>query len=128
VTFNGTAPASIAGSAANYVFVGPTSPVTITVAQRLTGTATAVLGMTSGTPQSFDIGLCYQLGAGTITNFAALNYITARAHPEPRQYSAAASVQPFAAGTYTVGLCVRNTGTGALNNNDWVNGWVAVTN
>lgn len=34
----------------------------------------------------------------------------------------------LAAGTYTVGFCVRNGSTTAINSNDWINGWVMLTN
>lgn len=32
------------------------------------------------------------------------------------------------ASVYTVGLCVRKTGANALSVNDWVNGYIQVTN
>jgi len=41
--------------------------------------------------------------------------------------AAAASKSGLATGNYTVGYCVR-VGDGTLNDNDWVNGWVIVTN
>ncbi len=42
--------------------------------------------------------------------------------------AASASISGLAAGTYTVGFCVQNNGAQAIDSNDYVNGWVIVTN
>jgi len=55
-------------------------------------------------------------------------YLTTTATATGRSpYSATSTAVP-AAGTYTVGFCVRNVGANALNVNDWVNGYIQVTN
>ncbi len=129
MTFSG-AIQSIVGSATVYVFAGPTATVTITASQHLTGSASGVMGLSTGGPQRVDVGMCYQLGAGVVTNFIdPTHYVTVPMPAEQRSYAASATVVPGAAGTYTVGLCVRNQhGAIAIDNNDYMNGFVQVTN
>ncbi len=130
--FAGSIGSITGGSAVGYVFAGPTAVVTLTATQRLTGAASGVFGLAIGTgatvTQLTDLGLCYQLGAGTITNFTG-NYTTVPVPAERREYSAAMSVVPAAAGSYTVGFCIRNRGGSvSISNNDFMNGYVQVTN
>ena len=106
-------------------FAGPTVSVTTTPNQRLVGTAVAVLGSTD--PAVFDFGLCYQhTSGGTVRNFVGGNYLTADSSRSRQPYTASAGVVP-GAGTWRVGFCVVNEGPFALNDNDFVNGWVQVT-
>ena len=125
--FSGFAGSSIASGSTAYVFAGPTTTVTITsTTQRIVASASANLGMTTGSTTA-DIGICYQLGAGTITNFAGINYITVALNSTTTgTVSADGSITGLAPGTYTIGLGVRNSGAGAINSNDYVNGWVTV--
>lgn len=126
-TFNGYAGGSIAGGAAAYVFVGPTVTVTTTAAQRITGAAEAPLGVSTGTGSAY-VGLCYQpSGGGTITNFVGGAYSIVEFNTTRMTYAASASIAP-GAGTWIVGYCVQNFGAQAINDNDFVNGWVQVTN
>jgi hypothetical protein len=127
MTFSGAVPA--VASSTLYVFAGPTASVTITATQRLTGSASGVMGLSSGGPQRVDVGMCYQLGTGAVTNFIdPTHYMTVPMPAEQRLYSASATVVPGTAGTYKVGLCVRNQhGSIAIDNNDYMNGFVQVT-
>jgi hypothetical protein len=125
---------SIVG-AATFAFAGPTATVTTTANQRLTATAEAPLGFAVGvTDSTAAIDICFRPAAGgTLTNFAGGNYSDHGIVAERRSYSATGSVIP-GAGTWAVGLCVANrdaAGTAnpsAISNNDYVNGWVQVTN
>lgn len=126
-SFAGPLP-SIPANAPNFTLVGPTSTVTITSVQRLSGSASAILRRTVANTGVVLLGLCYQQGAGPITNFAGLNYMETQVDTFGRPYAVAVSVVPGTAGTYTVGFCVRNASTGPLDGNDYVNGWVMVTN
>jgi hypothetical protein len=120
---------SIAGGAVAYVFVGPTAQVAVAAGQKLTGSASAVLAYAAGSPSgSIWYGLCYQAAGGAITNFVGGNYLIATATTTRSPFAIGASVTGLAAGTYTVGYCVRNTAAAALNNNDFVNGYIQVTN
>ena len=126
--FAGPVPAVIGPEAFPYVFkfafAGPTVSVTTASAQLLVGTADAVLGSTD--PAVFDFGLCYQRASGgTVRNFVGGNYLTADSSRSRQPYTASAGVVP-GAGTWRVGFCVVNEGPFALNDNDFVNGWVQV--
>ena len=124
--FSGDAGASIAGAALDYLFVGPTVSATTNANQMLVGAAEAPLGSAAGT--TFRYGLCYQPQAGgAITNFVGIDYSIGQATTTRLSYAASATVVP-GAGTWNVGYCVRNTGANALDNNDFVNGWVQVVN
>src|SRR5690606_5269710 len=130
VALGGSATASIAGNSAVYVFVGPTSQVTVTGTQRLTGSAEVPLGLPAGSaPTNGYLGLCYQPTAGgsTIANFAGGNYSRHRFVAGRQTYAAAGTVVP-GAGTYNLGVCVRNISATPITDNDFVNGWVMVTN
>jgi hypothetical protein len=114
---------------AAYQFVGPQATVTTAGAQRLTGAATVALGLASGElPVFIPYGLCYQPNAGgALTNFAGGNYVLGRfpASPERLNYSATATTSP-GAGAWRVGFCLQ-TPYATLDNNDFVNGWVIVS-
>lgn len=126
-TFNGSI-GTIPGSSTLWVLVGPTATVTTTASQRLTGAASAPLGILGTGTVSFDYGLCYRPSAGgTVTNFTGSSYSTGEAASNRTAFAATASVSP-GAGTWAVGFCVRNAGTVSLDDNDWVNGWIIVTN
>jgi hypothetical protein len=115
---------------AAYQFAGPVATVTTTSGQRLTGAAVAMLGLAAGstTPQGIIYGLCYQSsGGGALTNFVSGNYTVGTISTTREGKSASATCVP-AAGTWYVGFCVYWTGAGNISNNDYVNGWVMVTN
>ncbi len=127
--FNGGGGGDIAGSSLVYVFTGATATVTTTASQRLTGAAEMPLGSlgVSASGQGFDYGLCYQPSTGgTITNFTT-SFSSSRVYLDKRTFAAAASVLP-GAGTWTVGFCVHNSFSIPIDEVDWVNGWVQVTN
>jgi hypothetical protein len=93
----------------------------------LTGSAEAPLGLNAGT-ELVAIGLCYQPNAGgTIVNFVGSAYSVHQMVAERRNYSAAGSVVP-GPGVWRVGMCVWHSGANQISNNDFVNGWVMVTN
>jgi hypothetical protein len=103
--------------------------VTVGVGRKITGAATAVLGTGNSTATaSFDVGLCYRLPGGAVTNFAGDNFLSLRvASRTPIAVSASISIDT--AGTYTLGFCVRNeVNTVNLASNDWLNGWFLITN
>lgn len=120
--------ASILGNSSSYVFAGPAAQVTTTASHpRVTGTATAPMGLLSGSPQHSDVGVCYQPSSGgVLTNFVGTNFSTSYFTTQRATYAAAAT-KVLPAGTFNVGMCVRNNGGSAINNNNYVNGWVMVT-
>ena len=118
-----------------YVFAGPTfTTITTEANQRVTGTADAplstnILGMPSAT-RLFRYGLCFQPeGGGPITNFVGENYSVGELSALRTSWTAAAS-RVFEAGTWRVGFCVASEVNLPItyNDNDFINGWVMVTN
>lgn len=131
--FAGSAPTPVpAGSGgAPWTFIGPTVSVPVAAGQRVTGSAVAVLATSTPTPglaTPVSFSLCTQLGGvGAISPFYPGNYPDAQVSV-PLSYAAAGSTVP-GAGTHRIGYCVKNKSTNvALTANDWVNGWVMVTN
>ena len=125
--FNGPVAFTVLNSS-NYTFLGPTTGVTAADGQRLTGAATAALGKSAAGDVVVALGLCYKhIAPGTVlVNFAGGNYIgtTIEGGFSNRPFSATASVI-VAAGNYAVGMCAKGTAT--LDSNDYVNGWVFVS-
>ncbi len=122
----------IASSAAEFVFAGPTATVTTTDTQRITGVAGAPLGTTAAEgAASFLYDLCYRPAgsADLLVGFAGPNSSAGQVGTSTGRlpFLAAGSVIP-GAGDWEVGFCVVNSGAFALDSNDFVNGWVMVTN
>lgn len=123
---------AIAGGAAEFVFAGPTATVTTTDAQRITGVAEAPLGTTAAEgAASFLYDLCYRPAGSTdpLVSFAGPNSSAGQVSTATGilPFPAAGSVVP-GAGDWEVGFCVLNSGAVALDSNDFLNGWVMVTN
>jgi hypothetical protein len=110
-----------------YVFAGPQAVVTTTAVQRLTGGAVTSLGAAAAIA-SVRIDLCYQPnGGGALVNFSGGNYVEHPFTTARLPFSATGSVVP-GAGTWKVGLCVFNNSVTQINQTNWMNGWVQVTN
>ena len=119
--------APVAGNATAWTFAGPTVSVTTTATQRITGAVQAPLGTTLEDTASFQYDLCYRAGTSALTNFGGVNssfgeVTSASTVPFP----AIASIVP-SAGTWEAGYCLLNSGAVALDNNDFANGWIIVT-
>jgi hypothetical protein len=129
-TVSGAAGA-IAGGSADFVFAGPAATVTTTEAQRITGVMGAPLGTSSEDIASFIYDLCYRAAGTTdpLVSFAGTNspagQVSSATGGPP--FTAAGSVVP-GVGDWDVGFCVLNGGTADLDANDFVNGWVVITN
>lgn len=111
-------------STGGYVFVGPTTTITVTsTGDIIMGTAEAPLATSAGVV-GVQFGLGYQLnGTGAITNFVGGNYSFIQIGTERSTRTACASITGLAPGNYTVGVIISNTTTTAINNNDYVNGY-----
>ena len=115
----------IAADSTQYQFLGATATVTTTAAQRLTGSAMVPVGVT-GAASTIQLDLCYQPNAGgALTGFSGGGYSLVAVTGARLAQSAAATVVP-GAGTWRVGACAKTSV--ALDNNDFVNGFVQVTN
>ena len=121
--FLGTIPTS-----SGWIFpnsLNTTATVTLNGNQRITGSASAVLGVMSGIID-IRIDLCYQsTSGGTVTNFSAENHLIPYVTTNRLTYAVSASVVPEA-GEYRVGFCTRSNA--AANNSHWVQGWIMITN
>ena len=108
-----------------FQFLGAQATVTTTSIQRLTGSAMVPVGIT-GAAQSIWLDLCYQPNAGgTVTPFSGANYSIVGVTGARTAQSVSGTTAP-GAGTWKVGACAQTTAT--LDNNDFVNGYVQVTN
>ncbi len=125
--FNGFV-STVAGSATAYEFVGPTTTLVVTAGQRVSGTAAVPLGTSTGVAL-LRLGLCHQLSTATTpTNFVGFGYAVVEVDTTCTAQAASGSVVLSTAGSYTVGVCVYNSGAQALDSNNYLNGWVMVTN
>lgn len=125
--FNGPGPFSLVLSDLTWSFVGPTATVTVTAGQRLTGAAVASIGAAAADFVGFAV--CYRIQAGgTVTPFSGNSWVASELQTTATAVPAAGSVTP-AANTYLVGACAIGAfNPVTINNNDYVNGWVQVTN
>jgi hypothetical protein len=128
-TFNGFVPEISVTAFGQYQFAGPTASVQLTSpSQKISGSAVAALALGAQLPtQDVVIGLCYQGGDGVIVNFVGESYTIVKMTTTRLPYSAAASVSNIPTGTYNVGFCVNNYSTNVIGANDYVNGWIMVT-
>ncbi len=120
--------ASILPVSGSYVFAGPPAQVSTTSDHaRVTGSASASLGLNTGNNQFADVGFCHQPAAGgVLTNFYGNQFSTSPFTTARATHAVAATVV-LPPGSYKVGMCVRNNGASTINNNNIVNGWVMVT-
>jgi hypothetical protein len=127
-TYFGSVSAIPPGAA--WQFAGSTTLVTTSASRpRITAAATAGLA-TSGSDQTVDIGLCYQMNTGgLISNFVGegAGSMSVVITPTRSAYSATATLFPPSTGFWVVGFCVRNPGPHSIDNNSTVNGWATVS-
>lgn len=121
---------SIVGNNPQYVFAGPTATITITSSsQKVTVVANAPLALQAGSPpQNVQAGACYQPQGGTVANFVGGNFSVVTLSTTKTMVGVSATMTGFPPGTYTVGMGILNPGTFPANNNDYVNGWVMLSN
>ncbi len=121
--------ASIAPNSGTWVFAGTPETVTTTATHpRVVGTASAALGFAPGSANGFaDLGMCYRLASGgNVLNFYGGSFTIHGFSAARLPYTATGAVV-LAAGSYLVGLCVRNSSSSTISNNNFVNGYAQVT-
>jgi hypothetical protein len=128
-TFSGSI-GTVAAHTYQFVFAGPTVIVSTTDAQRISGVAQAPLGASAAGFASFGYDLCYRMigSSSAPSNFTGNSFSIARVSNTTGRlpFTAAASIVP-GAGQWEVGYCVFNGGAIDLDNNDFLNGWIMVT-
>jgi hypothetical protein len=129
---------TITGNRSEFVFVGPSGSVTITgERQRVTGTASAPLGLVSSAPgpQTAGLGLCYQRAGevpGPLVNFFGAGFANHYFTTTRVTYSVSGTTV-LSEGTWNVGMCVLNNGPSTIAGRHTtaggsiVNGWFIVT-
>jgi len=106
-------------------FLGNQAVVTTNSTQRLTASAMVPLATTGATP-TIKLDVCYQLNSGgTINPFSGGAYALVEVTTNRTAQSVAGTVVP-GTGTWRVGACAQTAV--ALDDNDFVNGYVQVTN
>jgi hypothetical protein len=113
-----------------FQFIGGQAVVTTSSTQRLTASAMApvgVLALGALGPQTIQLDFCYQPAdaGGSLTNFSGPRYSIVAVTLTRTAQAVAATVLP-GAGTWRVGVCAVTPVL--LDNNDFVNGYVQVTN
>jgi hypothetical protein len=128
-TFSGSAGIGPYTNNIDYVFVGngATALVTVKEGQKICGNAEAPLATTSGIA-SVSYGLGYQLGDGTIAHFYGGNFSYIQIGTTRTPLPACGCTSNLPAGIYKVGVIIRQNGIVPINANNYVNGWVMVTN
>ena len=120
---------TIAPNSGSWVFAGPPAAIAITGKHRwVIGSATASLGYAAGSNDgAAAVDMCYRLASGGIVlNFVAGNFIHHAFSASRLSYLATATAL-LSPGSYLVGLCVRNSSSHAISNNNYVNGFAQVT-
>lgn len=107
-------------------FLGSQAVVTTAAGQRLSASAMVPLGVT-GAPVTIKLDVCYQpnTAGGTVSPFSGGNYSIVAVTATRTSQSVVGTMLP-GAGTWRVGACAQTAAT--LDNNDFVNGYVQVTN
>ena len=107
-------------------FLGSQAVVTTTSTQRMTASAMVPIGVT-GAAITIKLDVCYQpnVAGGTVNPFSGGNYSIVAVTPTRTSQGVAGTLVP-GAGTWRVGACTQTAAS--LDNNDFVNGWVQVTN
>ena len=111
-----------------YTFLGGTTLVDAALGQRLTGSATASVGRSSGTAD-LAVNLCFQPQAGgTLLAMGPQPYVDVTGARQAVAVSG--TVTPGTAGPWIVGFCATKSGIGtvSIDANDYSSGWVMVTN
>lgn len=116
---------------APWQFVGPTSTLTLTNSQVVSGAVTASVGVVSGLSANVNVALCYKSAAmvGPEVFFGDSYLQTQVSQPLALLHVTGAMSGESGVGTdYKVGMCLQNQSNVALDQNDYVTGWFMVTN
>jgi len=113
-----------------FVFAGPTVDINVSAGQRITGSAGASFSSTQGNV-TFNFDLCRRFnvaGAAMVHFGGGGNEVGVVSHVVRAAVVSSQTTVPLPAGTYTVGFCVQNTGTAALDASTGAGGWFMVHN
>lgn len=126
-TINGSVTAALPALTSAYQFIGPTSTITVTGSQVVSGTASTDLFMSAGTA-NLNYDLCYlQAGQTTVNEFRPSGFLTATVTTARQSYTAVGAVA-LPAGQYQFGMCGSDQSALAITGIDWVQGVFTVVN
>lgn len=121
-----------AGPASTFVFAGPQATISTTAGQLVNASGSVALATkTTGTSSEVEVSICTQVAtggavtplAGDVNNdFQDVTVLSTRL-----TYAGSWAGTP-GAGSWKIGMCVRNEGKQAINNPDWSVGFAFVTN
>lgn len=122
-----------ASGPAPWLWAGPTTTVTVSAGQRITGSGSATFVNPSASAVTVSIALCISAdtAGATLEALHAALFPDGSAAPNSlkSQFSANGSRIVSQAGTYRLGFCIKNKSTNVnLTPNDVVNAWFMVTN
>ena len=117
--------AAVAPAENVWQFLGNQVVLTTNATQRITAAAMVPIGLT-GAPATIRLDVCFQPNAGgAVSPFSGGNYSLVAVTAVRTSQGVAGTIVP-GAGTWKVGACAQTTAP--LDNNDFVNGYVQVTN
>lgn len=121
-----TGPMSTLFVSGSYTFMGSTTTVTVEAGQRMTGSAMVPIGVDAGAA-TVQLDLCYRTSgtADALTGFNGAEYSVVEVSTVRVSYAVTGTVVP-GPGTWEVGVCAITDAN--LNDNNFVNGYVQVTN
>ena len=119
--------AAIPASTSGFIFIGPTSTITLTGSQVVTGTASTDM-MIGAASADIDYDLCYlPNGQTTPSEFHPGGYLWAIVTTARQSFTAVGAVA-LPAGQYQFGMCVSNLSGAPINGTDFVQGVFSVVN
>ncbi|QNA45261.1 hypothetical protein [Lacibacter sediminis] len=138
-TYNAQTPVNVV-SGGNLQFQWAAEPNEITVyeGQTITAAISAILGTSSGTATQVGLAIIYQNSAGgPLVSFSGSGYLIVSAISTRNLYTVCGTVKVVSAnatpntgeikaGTYKIGMGIRNTSSTAINNSDTINGFILV--
>lgn len=128
---NGT---SVPGGTTSFTLLGNNVKLTLTSNQRITAVLNGVVGSSSGTVTQLGVAVCYQAldandnPTGSVIPFYSNTYPSPYNIENRQMLTVSGTIGNLPAGRYAIGFGVRNPGANALNNNEYCNGFVMVTN
>jgi hypothetical protein len=124
--------AAVIPTSSDWVFVGPSTQVTLTAGQTVTGAVSASIGVGAGTSALVDVDFCYTTSGEAMPQpFYGYTYVKTQLSGPMQIVSDTATMGPLdiSGGTYRVGLCARNESDSVpIDKNDYVTGWLLVAN
>lgn len=129
---------TVSGGSLAFAWAAVPKEITVYEGQTITAAISATLGTSFGTATNVGLSVTYQNAAGgPLIAFNGTDYLTVAAISTRNIYtvcgilkvvSASATPQQgeIKAGTYNIGMGIRNTSSTAINNSDAINGFIMV--